>query len=308
LSAVVISYRRDDTAGWAERLARGLADKLGADKVFMDVNALEPGVDYADVIKDRIHACDIVLVIIGPGWLDALDKLGSRRLDNKEDLLRLEVAMALSRNIPVIPVLVGGAVAPSSAELPSDIQGLARRNAYSISSKHWDIDLAELLSYLHQVAVSSPAERTFANHSDQSGATDEAFRPVDHGVDGYRRNGISESVDSRRRTEISSTAGGRRKHLIYLSIGGVAAMSLLLFWYSYSLPRNRSECYDRAEAAGDAHLRFLPTSLSSDQLLLLSYIEDQQEQVRRALLFRMEKDKEIEKNLRDYVDRLKQNC
>ena len=63
----------------------------------------------------------------------------------------MEVSAALKRNIPVVPVLVGGAAMPSREELPQELQGLARRNAYELSDRRWNYDLTELAKYLRNV-------------------------------------------------------------------------------------------------------------------------------------------------------------
>ena len=105
-SRVFISYRREDSgypAGW---LFDQLAASLGADRVFKDVDSIEPGEDFAEVISDAVSSC-AVLAVIGDRWLAAADEDG-RRLDDPGDFVRLEIEAALTRGVRVIPVLVGG--------------------------------------------------------------------------------------------------------------------------------------------------------------------------------------------------------
>lgn len=82
--AVFVSYRREDSGDAAGRLADRLVDRLGADRVFMDVDAIEPGMDYVEVLTRAVAACDVLVAVIGPGWLSAADKAG-RRLDDPHD-------------------------------------------------------------------------------------------------------------------------------------------------------------------------------------------------------------------------------
>ncbi len=54
MDGVFISYRRDDCAGHAGRLYDRLVDRLGEGNVFMDIDAIEPGVDFGVRIDEAI--------------------------------------------------------------------------------------------------------------------------------------------------------------------------------------------------------------------------------------------------------------
>src|SRR5215471_10630069 len=47
---IFISYRRDDSSGHAGRLYDALADHYGSESVFMDVDTIAPGSDFAEAI------------------------------------------------------------------------------------------------------------------------------------------------------------------------------------------------------------------------------------------------------------------
>jgi len=111
----------------------------------MDIDTIEPGIDFVEVIETAISQCDILLVLIGKQWVRMTDTLGRRRLDNPEDFVLLEVKAGLERNIRVIPVLVGGATMPNSQELPAVLINLARRNAFEISDARWHTDVGRLI-------------------------------------------------------------------------------------------------------------------------------------------------------------------
>ena len=130
---IFISYRREDSAGYAGRLYDRLSAHFGAESVFMDIDTIAPGLDCIEGIEEAISRCDILLVLIGKRWLSMTDASGQRRLDNPQDFVFLEVKAGLERNIRVIPVLVGGAIMPSAQELPTALSNLARRHTFEIS-------------------------------------------------------------------------------------------------------------------------------------------------------------------------------
>jgi len=141
---VFISYRREDSSGHAGWLRQGLAERLGRDQVFMDIDTIKPGVDFVEVIERAVAECDVLLVLIGKEWLTTTGADGCRRLDNPEDYHRLEVEAALKRKIPVIPTLVQDATVPAASELPETLQTLTRRNAFKLDDTKWPSDVDTL--------------------------------------------------------------------------------------------------------------------------------------------------------------------
>ncbi|MBI1281912.1 MAG: TIR domain-containing protein [Anaerolineaceae bacterium] len=130
---IFISYRRADSRATAERIYDRLVQQFGRDSVFKDVNEIRPGDSFADVLKDSLANCDILLVIIGKVWLDIRDSSGSRRLDDANDFVRLEVQTGLNRSdIRVIPLLVDGASLPERSALPAALQKLVDRQTIQI--------------------------------------------------------------------------------------------------------------------------------------------------------------------------------
>ena len=98
-----INYRREDTAPYAGRLYDRLMAKFGEDQVFMDIDQIEPGEDFVEVINSKVGACDIAIVSIGPNWLGATVASGNRRLDDSEDFVRMEIVAALSAKSSSFP-------------------------------------------------------------------------------------------------------------------------------------------------------------------------------------------------------------
>jgi len=148
MAGIFISYRRQDSAGWAGHLSDILQENFGPEQIFMDIETIEAGVDFIEMIRKAVGSCDVLIAVIGPQWLAASDANGRRRLDNANDFIRLEIATALQRNIRVIPVLVGGAAMPSEEDLPPDLAALARRQADELSDKRWEFDTEQLVKIL----------------------------------------------------------------------------------------------------------------------------------------------------------------
>jgi hypothetical protein len=146
-----ICYRRDDTQGEAGRLHDLLTATFGDDSVIMDVESVPLGIDYVDHISQQIGHCAAVVVMIGRQWLTITDKRGCRRLDDREDLVRMEIAAALKQKVPVIPVLVQNAAMPDREDLPDDIRLLARRNGIALRHDQWREGVDRLLKDLKSV-------------------------------------------------------------------------------------------------------------------------------------------------------------
>jgi hypothetical protein len=140
---VFISYRRDDAAGYAGRLEEALERRLGRGSVFRDVLDIPPGEDFVAAIRARLAGALTVLVLIGPRWAGGVTP-GQRRIDDADDFVRLEVAVALDSGARIVPVLLPGAEMPAEADLPEPLKPLARRNALSLSDAHWDADIGRL--------------------------------------------------------------------------------------------------------------------------------------------------------------------
>jgi len=144
MAGIFLSYRRDDSGGYAGRLADDLKQAFAGDQVWRDIEAIEAGADFVDAIGKAIGSCSVLLALIGPRWLDAKNTAGARRLDDPNDFVRLEIATALDRGVRVIPVLVGGATMPAESALPDVLRPLARRQAHELTDKRWEYDAGQL--------------------------------------------------------------------------------------------------------------------------------------------------------------------
>ena len=129
---IFISYRRDDSAGYTRAICDKLAERFSKDRIFMDVDSIEPGSSFDEVIGTAVGRCDVLLAMIGKRWLEAKDGSGPR-INDPKDFVRIEITAALSRNIRVIPVLLDDARMPAPDALPEPVRPLAFRNAIEIS-------------------------------------------------------------------------------------------------------------------------------------------------------------------------------
>jgi len=145
---IFISYRRQDDAGFAGRIADRLTTSFGIQRVFIDVDSIDLGVDFSSVIADYLGKCRAIVVVIGRRWVDAADADGRPRLANPDDYVRMEIERALARNIRVVPVLVDGAVMPRREDLPASMESLARRNGIEMSHAGFSADVQRLIRAL----------------------------------------------------------------------------------------------------------------------------------------------------------------
>jgi len=169
---IFLSYRRADSRGYTNAIYTLLEFHFGSDQIFMDIDTLVPGSDFVKCLEDAVEGCDIFLAIIGLRWENIKDKEGNRRLENPEDFVRIEVAHALKRGIPVIPVLVDGAEMPSSENLPDNLKELARRHAFSIGD-YMRTDVQRLIKVLEKTFESLEQERIKLEKAEQKRKTRE---------------------------------------------------------------------------------------------------------------------------------------
>jgi hypothetical protein len=147
---IFICYRHEDSSAYAGRLADELGRHFGKEKVFRDAGS-QRGVDFRDQIDEAIDSCAVLVAVIGQRWLRVQDESGRRRIDHPTDLVALEIAVALERDIRVIPVLVAGARMPREADLPKRLAGLAYRTAVELNDAGWDHHISGLLGDLNQL-------------------------------------------------------------------------------------------------------------------------------------------------------------
>jgi hypothetical protein len=175
VNRVFISYRRDDSRYPARRIYDAFVRVLPPDGVFMDVDSIAPGDDFVKILEGWVQQCDVLLALIGPGWINSADpKSGRRRLDNPDDFVRIEIRGALNREIQVVPVLLDDTPMPTADQLPDDIRALVRRQASFVEYRTFDADIDHLIRRLQSRRAEpprSPAAATVPIPNTASAAT-----------------------------------------------------------------------------------------------------------------------------------------
>jgi uncharacterized membrane protein YeaQ/YmgE (transglycosylase-associated protein family) len=153
---IFLSYRREDAAPYARLLQLQLTERFPTTQVFLDLDSIEAGLDFAEVIQRALNSSAVLVALIGDQWTTVVDDEGRRRLDNPDDYVRYEIQTALERGLRVIPVLVDGAKPLRRQYLPSELQGLTRLNALELSYGRFQYDADRLLGIIERVLAAAP--------------------------------------------------------------------------------------------------------------------------------------------------------
>jgi hypothetical protein len=221
VSLIFVSYRRQDTQSATGRLCDKLQAHFGAEQVFHDIESIEPGSDFAATIESKIAGSSVVLVMIGRHWAEATSDHGHARLFDPGDYVRLEIATALHRRIPVIPVLVEGAAMPQASALPNTIAGFSTRQAHEISEQRWQYDTDMLVTQLERYV---PAEGSSAIQ-----ATSTLGRTLFQSVVGWPFDFAQLLVHPRRRlTALATQPNLMTRSVVFFALSHVVAAWLFV--------------------------------------------------------------------------------
>jgi formylglycine-generating enzyme required for sulfatase activity len=158
---IFVSYRRQDTAAIAGRIYDRLRTHFGDDALFIDMDSIPFGVDFREHISQAVHKCGVMLAVIGPNWFGKTES--GRRIDDLRDFVRVEVEVALERNLPVIPILIDRTTVPAETDLPPSLGKLAYRNAIDVDGGrdfHPHVDrLIKGIEYLFEHHEQAPASQ-----------------------------------------------------------------------------------------------------------------------------------------------------
>jgi hypothetical protein len=188
---IFVSYRRHQNSHVAGRLYDRLVDHFGADRVFIDVDTIEPGVDFGEAIARAVETCGVLLTVIGPNWLTAMDDQGRPRLEASDDLVRIEIKTALDRNVRIIPILVENAVMPSQQDLPENLAGLARRNAFTVRHESFRYDVDRLVASIEDTMGSRRREAPETKGRIKSREGGQAIQRKEWALDYVTRRGVN---------------------------------------------------------------------------------------------------------------------
>lgn len=158
---IFLNYRRDGDFHAARGIFERLEKEFGRDNIFMDVGKgyIKLGDDFAEKLREKVASCDVLLAVIGRGWLEAKDTAGNRRLDSPSDFVRDEIVSALEQNKRVIPVLVDNASMPDPDLLPDPLKKLVGRHAVRLTNENFSVDCDSLMSQLRELLIEEEEER-----------------------------------------------------------------------------------------------------------------------------------------------------
>ena len=148
-NGVFISYRRGETSGQARALHDRLIQRFGIDRVFMDVDSIDPGSDFVEKIEQAIGSSAVVLVLIGRDW--ASRRRGKRLFDDPADFVRMETESALRSGVPVVPILIERARMPEPKDLPESLRPITRRSALELENQRWEYDVNRLVQVVEHL-------------------------------------------------------------------------------------------------------------------------------------------------------------
>ena len=156
---IFINYRHSDEPGFVQALYSYLEQAFRSERLFRDVDNIEPGLDFVRVLEEQVAECDLMISVIGKDWLDARAETGVRLLDDPDDFVRIEIKSALKQGKRVIPVLVGAARLPRSDELPETMKPLTRLHAVRLTHDQFRNDTQILIDAIQRILETAEAAR-----------------------------------------------------------------------------------------------------------------------------------------------------
>jgi hypothetical protein len=212
LGGVFICYRREDSAGFARLIYDRLTHKLGHESVFFDVDNIAPGLDFVDILSERVGQCDALIAVIGRNWASSKYLDDQRRLDDPNDFVRIEIEAALARKIRVIPILVDGATMPRPDDLPDTLKKLTRRQGIEISHTRFDSDVERLtraLSLLEDELCRRDADEAEPSVREERGRQEAVEAARAALVEQQRREGVEAAAKAEQERQLAEAAGAR---------------------------------------------------------------------------------------------------
>jgi hypothetical protein len=191
---VFVNFRRADTDTTGPHLDTALRNEFGDQEVFRDQRSIRKGAPFPAEITGALRKCDLLLAVMGHRWTSATDDDGRRCIDNPEDWVRKEIALALAWGIEVLPVLVDGASLPDPSELPDDIRDLTGHQTVFFRPHQEHIDFPPLFEAVHKAVPDLRRKRPRRPQGDGGGATYHVER-FDHGSANFGGSGTANTYN-----------------------------------------------------------------------------------------------------------------
>ena len=146
MTTLFLSYRRAESADFTGRIVDRLIPRFGRNQIFLDIDNIPPGVDFRTHIRQWLQKTDVMLVVMGKSWVTATDaEKQTRRLDDPNDAVRVEIETAIKLGITIIPLLVQDAAMPAADGLPESLRPLAEQQPITVRrNPFFDADVAHL--------------------------------------------------------------------------------------------------------------------------------------------------------------------
>jgi hypothetical protein len=234
---ICISYRRSDSEGITGRIFDRLVAHYGKDAVFRDIDSIPAGTDFREHLKQVLSQTDVLLAIVGPKWVGAR-RGGKTRLNEENDLVRIEVATALQGDTLVIPILIGETRMPVE-QLPPALKDFAFRNALTVDPG-LDFD-----QHMQRLIRSIDARRAGKPAPDGSEAKAVSQAPV---LEQVRATQPGQPATSRQDVQPLASASAKHwpKLRLFGAILGLAAVTIVaLLWHEASIQQIQSEATRR---------------------------------------------------------------
>jgi len=145
---IFISYRREGGSTFSSILYSELCKFFAAENIFKDVNTLTPGSNFKKEIEIALDKSSIFLLLVDKNWLQLQNEKGEKKLFSKNDFVRNEIAMAIEKNLEIIPVLFENGTMPAEKELPLTVRSLCNKHAFTIHVESVISDLKLLIEYI----------------------------------------------------------------------------------------------------------------------------------------------------------------
>jgi formylglycine-generating enzyme required for sulfatase activity len=149
---IFISYRRaeDNKSYIVGVIHEKLSEVFGKENVFRDTYDIPSGAEWMERLQREVNSCKVMLVVIGPDWVNLAHTNGKKRLFDPQDVTRWEIETGLRRsreeNISFIPVFITGARFPTQEELPPSLHELLKKQAISLRNfPDFDHDMERLI-------------------------------------------------------------------------------------------------------------------------------------------------------------------
>ncbi|HKI31749.1 MAG TPA: protein kinase [Gemmataceae bacterium] len=162
MPSLFISYRRTDSPDTVKLIHERLKRRLPRWEIFYDHESIPLGEQFPERLRAKVASAAVVLVIIGPRWLEILQERKGTPIDH----VRAEVRLALELARSVVPVLVGHAAMPTDAELAdiAGLQPLLQRNGRPVRpDPDFDGDLEPIIAHLKQFDSDEAVGATLAD-------------------------------------------------------------------------------------------------------------------------------------------------